>query len=746
LKISELAKKIKKPAKVLLIQIIKMGIAAKTVQSPLTDKDLDKVLKALGKKDSSLDIGAIKSSVAEKAKPKKATAKKPAKTKKETTASSKPKLKAKTTVTKKEKVEKPKKVLAKKAPALKKVSKVKEEVSRIKEPAVKLELKKFQAEPIVKPEQDKPKPQPTKQLQLKLPIIIKDFADKMSIGPSLLIKELIGMGVFATINQLLDEERAKIVAEKFGFSIERLPSVEEAAVATHKEEAEDEKNLLPRPPVVTFMGHVDHGKTSLLDYIRKTKVTDSEKGGITQHIGAYEVTLKKGKISFLDTPGHAAFTAMRARGANATDIVVLVVAADDGLMPQTIEAIDHARAADVPIVVAINKVDKPNVDIDRVKKQLSEVDLMTEDWGGKTIAAHVSAITGEGIDNLLDMIILEAEMLELKANPNKPAKGVVVEAHISKGGGPIATVLVQNGTLCQGDIVVAGAYYGKVRALLDDRIHRVDKAPPSKPVEILGLNGVAQAGEAFMVVADEKTAKDICSSRTEKAKEDEKASLSQRVTLEDLYTQIQQGQVKDLKVILKTDVRGSLEAVADSLDKLSTKNMSLNIIHKGIGDINESDVLLAAASNAIILGFHVRKTPEADKASRREHVDTRLYSIIYEAVSDIKAAMEGLLEPDIKEVFAARILIKQVFKLSRSGMIAGSLVQKGKVIRNISCRLLRDNEEIYKGKLSSLKRFKDDVKEVAEGYECGIALEGFRNYKEGDIVECFNTEKIARRL
>ena len=344
------------------------------------------------------------------------------------------------------------------------------------------------------------------------------------------------------------------------------------------------------------------------------------------------------------------------------------------------------------------------------------------------------------------MIILESEMLELKANPNKPAKGVVVEAKVSKGGGPIATVLVQNGTLRQGDIVVAGAYYGKVRALLDDKIHRIDNAPPSKPAEILGLNGVAQAGENFMVVADEKVAKDICASRAEKAKEDEKASLSQRVTLEDLYAQIQKGQVKDLKVILKADVRGSLEAVADSLNQLSTKNMSLNIIHKGIGDISDSDILLAAASNAIVLGFHVRKTPEADKTAKSEVVDTRLYSIIYEAVSDIKAAMEGLLEPDIKEVFTARILIKQVFKLSKSGLIAGSIVQKGKVVRNASCRLLRGNEEIYKGKLSSLKRFKDDVKEVAEGYECGVALEGFKNYKEGDIIECFNIEKIARRL
>jgi translation initiation factor IF-2 len=483
----------------------------------------------------------------------------------------------------------------------------------------------------------------------------------------------------------------------------------------------------------------------LLDYIRKTKVTDSETGGITQHIGAYEVILDKGKITFLDTPGHAAFTAMRARGANATDIVVLVVAADDGLMPQTIEAIAHAKAAGATIIVAINKVDKPDVDIDKVKKQLAEIDLMPEDWGGKTITVNVSALTGKGIDALLEMILLESEMLELKANPNKPAKGVVVEAKISKGGGPIATILVQNGTLRQGDIVVAGLYYGKVRAILDDKIHRIKEALPSKPAEILGLNGVPQAGDIFMVVPDEKQAKQICSIRQEKLKEQSRGAV-QRITLEDLYSQMQKGKVKELKVILKADVRGSLEAIAESLAGLGTKNMGLNIIHKGIGDVNDPDILLAAASNAIVIGFHVRKTPEAERAGKQEHVDIRLYNIIYEAISDIKSAMEGLLEPDIKEVFTARILITQVMKLSKAGIIAGSSVQKGKVLRNSRCRLIRDNQIIYKGRISSLKRFKDDVREVAEGFECGVKLENFNDIKDGDIVECFEIEKIARRL
>jgi translation initiation factor IF-2 len=600
--------------------------------------------------------------------------------------------------------------------------------------AVKIEIK------------EEVKPPPVKTMQVKFPIMVKDLAEKVSVGPGVIIKSLMDMKVLATINQLIGEDDAKAVAEKFGYKLERLPTLEEEIIAKHQEQDDKKEDLLPRPPVVTIMGHVDHGKTSLLDYIRKAKVADQEKGGITQHIGAYEVDLRKGKITFLDTPGHEAFTAMRARGANATDLVVLVVAADDGVMPQTVEALDHARAADVPILVAITKVDKQNIDLDRVKKQLADLNLLPEDWGGKTVTVNVSAKTGEGVDNLLEMILLEAELLELKANPNKPARGVVVEAKLSKGGGPIATVLVQGGTLRQGDIVVCGQHYGKVRALINDKIHRVPHAPPSIPVEILGLNGVPQAGDTFMVVEDDKRAKEICSIREQKIKEEQAQPTARRITLEDLYSEIQKGKLKELNVIIKTDVRGSLEAMADSLMKLSSQAIGLNIIHKGVGDINESDILLAAASNAIVIGFNVQKTPEADPAAKLQQVDVRTYGIIYEAVSDIKAAMEGMLEPQIKEIFIGRVVIKQVFKVSKSGIIAGSYVQKGKITRNTNCRLVRDGQQVYKGKISSLKRFKDDVREVAEGFECGIALENFEDIKAGDIIEAFGIEKIARKL
>lgn len=743
MKISELAKKIKMPSKVLLIQIIKLGITAKSAQASLSIAELDKVLKALAKKKPSLDIEKIKQGVSvKKSKP---AADKPTKEKK--TRAAKTKTSAATT----KKKATAKKSVVKKSTTEKPTRRRQKVVETAKKIQPKLDPIKKAETPIKPTEAEKSAPEKTesktglKILEVRFPIIVKDLAQKMAIGASLVIKELMAIKVFANINQLIGEDDAKVIAEKFSYQLEKLPTVEEESLSIHFEEEKDEGVLSQRPPVVTFMGHVDHGKTSLLDYIRKTKVTDQETGGITQHIGAYEVILNKGSISFLDTPGHEAFTAMRARGASATDIVVLVVAADDGLMPQTIEAIDHSRAADVPIIVAINKVDKPDVDIDRVKKQLAEIDLLPEDWGGKTITADVSAKTGQGVDHLLEMIILEAEMLELKANPSKPAKGVVVEAKISKGGGPIATMLVQNGTLRQGDIVVVGPYYGKVRALLDDKIHRIKDAPPSKPVEILGLNGVPQAGELFMVVPDEKKAKEICSTRLQKRKEED-ASVVQRITLEDLYSEMKKGKITELKVILKADVRGSLEAIADSLIKLGTKSMGLNVIHKGVGDINESDILLAAASNAIVIGFHVRKTPEGERAGKAEHVDIRLYNIIYEAVSDIRAAMEGLLEPDVKEVFCARILVKAVLKLSKSGIVAGSVIQKGKVLRNMNCRLIRDGEAIYKGKIASLKRFKEDVKEVAEGFECGVKLEGFNSVKNNDIIDCFEIEKTARKL
>lgn len=765
MKISDLAKKLKIPPKVLLIKIVKMGITAKSAQAVLTEESVDKILKALSNTKSSVGLDKIEKPAGpeKKTKPKKAQTAKTLKKKtakgKKTSADEDEKPRAKTTKTaKKKKVVKIKtdKEIPRKPETLQ--GNVTEKKSDTESPDIKkypeTGPKKIAAEKRIiegkgaeyAVEQDEiHEEDPLIPLQVKLPVSVKNLAEIISITPQALIKELMGMNIFANINQLISEDVAQTIGKKHGYRIDRPLTLEEEVIVSHQGLEEDKASLIMRPPVVTFMGHVDHGKTSLLDYIRKTKVTDSETGGITQHIGAYEVVLDRGRISFLDTPGHAAFTAMRARGASATDIVVLVVAADDGLMPQTIEAIDHAKAADATIIVAINKIDKPNVDVERVKKQLSEINLLPEDWGGKTITVNVSAITGQGVDSLLDMILLESEMLELKANPNKPAKGVVIEAKISKGGGPIATILVQNGTLRQGDIVVAGAFYGKIRALLDDKIHRIKEAPPSKPAEILGLSGVPQAGDIFMVVSDEKQAKQICETRQQKLK-DQHAVSAQRVTLEDLYSQMQAGKVKELKVILKADVRGSLEAISESLNDLGTKNMGLNIIHKGVGDINDSDILLAAASNAIVIGFHVRKTPEAEQAGKSEHVDIRLYNIIYEAIADIKAAMEGLLEPDIKEVFTARILITQVLKLSKSGIIAGSMVQKGRVSRNSNCRIIRDNEILYKGRVSSLKRFKEDVKEVAEGFECGVKLENFNSIKAGDIIECFEIEKIARRL
>ncbi len=583
-----------------------------------------------------------------------------------------------------------------------------------------------------------------KTIKVKFPITVKDLASRMSIGPSLLIKHLMEIGVFATINQLIDERAAKEAGAKFGYTVEPLPTVEEETIAVH--EKEDVSKLRPRAPIVTFMGHVDHGKTSLLDYIRKSKIIDLEKGGITQHIGAYRVHLDKGEITFLDTPGHEAFTAMRARGVTATDIVVLVVAADDGIKPQTIEAIDHARAAGVPIVVAINKIDKPNIDINKVKKQLSELDLVTEDWGGKTIAVNVSAKTGEGIDKLLEMVLLEAEMLELKADPAKLARGVVIEGKLSKGGGPIATVLVESGTLHQGDVVVCGRYYGKIRALIDDRIHKVKQAPPSMPVEILGLNGIPEAGDPFFAVDNEKKARQIAELRLQKIKEENLGPVARKISLEDLYAEIQKGSVKELKVILKADVQGSLEALRDSLIKIDTKEIKLNIIHKAVGEVNESDVLLAAASNAVIIGLHTSKTAEAERAVKKEGVDLKLYNIIYEAISDIKAALEGMLEPKLKEVFKGRAVVRQVFKISKAGTIAGCYVQKGTIRRTDNCRLIRNGQEIYKGKISSLKRFKDDVKEATEGYECGIALESFEDIERTDIIEAFEVQKIARKL
>ena len=581
------------------------------------------------------------------------------------------------------------------------------------------------------------------KLTVKFPIMVKDLAAKLNAKPNDIIVKLMKRKVMATINQALGLDVANIIAVDYGYELERPPTPEEEVLKSL--EVEDKTKLVPRAPVVTLMGHVDHGKTSLLDAIRKSSLTEKESGGITQHIGAYEVVVGKGHVTFLDTPGHEAFTAMRARGAQATDIVILVVAADDGVMPQTLEAIDHARAADVPIVVALNKIDKPEADPDRVKKQLIQAGLMAEDWGGKTITLGVSAKTGKGIDELLEMLLLEAELLELKADPTRTAKGVVIEGKLSKGGGPIATVLVQSGTLRPGDIVIAGSHMGKVRAIINDLGHRINEAPPSKPVEILGLDGVPQAGEQFFVITDEKLAKDIVARRQQEAKAKEMQPIK-RITLEDLSQQVKEGKAKELKLIVKGDVQGSVEALVSSLKGMETQDIKLDIVHSGATSINDSDVMLAAASNAIIIGFHVELTPEAEEKAKLEKVDVRLYRIIYEAIADVRSAMEGLLEPRVEEIFLGRAEVRQVFKVSKAGTIAGCFILKGKATRGANCRLMREKENIYEGRISSIKRFKDDVKEAAEGFECGIGLDKFDAINQGDIIEIFEIKKTARKL
>ena len=582
-------------------------------------------------------------------------------------------------------------------------------------------------------------------IAIKFPVTVKDLAERLNVSPSELIKRLLGMKVMATINQSLTETLATEVAKTFNATVERLPTLEEELTRLH-EEPEDPKALVLRPPVVTLMGHVDHGKTSLLDAIRKSKVTEQEAGGITQHIGAYQVHLPKGWITFLDTPGHEAFTAMRARGAHVTDIVILVIAADDGVMPQTAEAVDHAKAAEATIVVALNKMDKPEANPDRVKRQLTELDLTPEEWGGKTVVVPVSARTGEGLDHLLEMMLLEAELLELKANPTRPARGIVIEAKLTQGSGPVATVLVQNGTLRVGDLVVSGTAYGRVRATIDDHGHRPREAGPSMPVEILGLNGVPKAGEAFFVVEDERKARELVQQRQETQREKGLSAGRKVMTLEEFQQELKAGKVKELHLILKADVQGSVEALKTALEKLSTEQVQLKILHTGVGAINEPDVMLAVASNAIVIGFHVDQTAEAAALAKEEQVDVRLYQIIYEAVGDVRAAMEGLLEPKLHEIFLGRAKVLQVFKVSKVGGVAGCQVVKGKMTRAATYRVLRGAQKLFEGKLASLKRFKDDVREVAEGLECGLALAGFSDYQPDDVIEAFEVQEVAQKL
>ncbi|MDD2581724.1 MAG: translation initiation factor IF-2, partial [Desulfuromonadaceae bacterium] len=573
-------------------------------------------------------------------------------------------------------------------------------------------------------------------------ISVGDLAKRLGIKANDLIKSLMKMGMMVTINHPLDYDTAVILASEYDYEVENVAvDLDEILEPT----VDAPETLEKRPSVVTIMGHVDHGKTSLLDAIRKANVIAGEAGGITQHIGAYAVELNGRKITFLDTPGHEAFTAMRARGAKVTDIVVLVVAADDGVMPQTKEAINHSKAAGVPIIVAINKIDKPGAKPDRVKQELTDQGLVASDWGGDVTMVEVSAKQRTNLDGLLEMILLQADLMELTANPNKLAKGTIVEGKLDKGRGPVATVLVQEGTLKTGDYCVVGTHSGRVRAMQNDRGEKVTEAGPSTPVELVGLSGVPDAGDIFVAMKDEKQAKEIATLRQIKQREIEFAKHT-KLSLDDLYKRIQSGEVKDLNVVVKGDVQGSVEAVSESLRKLATDAVRLNVIHSAVGAVTETDVNLAAASNAIIIGFNVRPEVKAQAHAEREGVDIRLYSIIYDAVEDVKKAMEGLLEPTFKEKFLGRVEIRDVFSVPKIGNVAGCYVTDGKMTRNAPVRLLRDNVVVYEGKMSSLRRFKDDVKEVATGYECGIGLENYHDIKVGDIIEAFEMEKIATKL
>ena len=574
-------------------------------------------------------------------------------------------------------------------------------------------------------------------------ITVKELCEKLGKPTAEVIKNLIFLGVMAGVNQEIDFATAEKLCEKYEVIAERKK--EETELEAFEEDTDIvEENLEKRPPIVTIMGHVDHGKTSLLDAIRKARVTDTEAGGITQHIGAYTVTLNGEKITFLDTPGHEAFTAMRARGAQVTDIVILVVAADDGIMPQTKEAISHCKAANVPMIVAINKIDRPGANVDRVKQELTEHGLVSEDWGGDTICVPVSAKTGENLDSLLEMILLTAEMQELTADPNRKSKGTVIEAKLDKGRGAVASLLIQNGTLHVGDSILVGSTYGRIRAMFDDMGKKIKSAGPSIPVEVLGLSEVPAAGDRFVVVKDEKTARNMAEIRKDKIKT-ESHQTSHRVSLEDLYSQIQEGKVKELSIIVKADVQGSVEAIRQSLEKLSTYDVKVRVIHGAVGAITETDITLAAASNALMIGFNVRPDSNAIAAAERDGVDIKTYRIIYDAIEDVKSAMIGMLDPEYKEVVNGKAEVRMTYKISNVGTIAGCYVTDGKIVRNSEIRVIRDGIVIFESVLASLKRFKDDAKEVNKGYECGLSVERFNDLKEGDIIESFTMEAVKRK-
>ena len=587
--------------------------------------------------------------------------------------------------------------------------------------------------------------QQRKKAQLKILVpdetSVGELAHRMKVNVAQVVAKLMGMGVMASASQNIDFDTAYLIGEEFSVKVERevILTIEDRLI---DDTVDAEADLQPRDPVVVVMGHVDHGKTSLLDAIRNTSVVAGEAGGITQHIGAYKVKVGEQEITFLDTPGHAAFTQMRARGAAVTDIAILVVAADDGIMPQTVEAINHAKAANIPIIVAINKMDKENADPDRVKQELTEYELVPEEWGGETICVPISALKGDGIDTLLEMVLLVAEVNQYKANPNRLAKGTVIEAYLDKGRGPVSTLLVQNGTLKSGDIIIAGSAVGKIRAMTNDKHVRINEAGPSMPVEIIGLSEVPQAGDPFFVVEDERLAKELAEQR--RAEDKLKQQSQYTVSLDDLFSRIQEGNMKELNIIVKADVQGSAEAVKSSLEKISNEEVRVRVIHSAVGAINESDVMLANASNAIIVGFNVRPETAARASAEKSEVDIRLYSIIYDCIEEIEAAMKGMLAPKFKEVVLGYAEVRQVFKASGVGTIAGSYVKEGKIVRNASVRLLRDNTVIFTGNLSSLKRFKDDAKEVLENFECGITIENYNDIKEGDIIEAYEMQEIKQ--
>ena len=590
-----------------------------------------------------------------------------------------------------------------------------------------------------------PKPEPVKIEKAYMTaetILVRDLSERLGKPAGEIIKKLFLLGIMATINQELDYDTANLVASEFGIELElKLEKTYEDVMNDEAQREDDESELVHRPPVVTIMGHVDHGKTSLLDKIRLSHVTDTEAGGITQHIGAYTVETRGEIITFVDTPGHEAFTAMRARGAQVTDIVVLVVAADDGIMPQTVEAINHSKAAKVPIIVAVNKIDKPTADVERIKQQLTEYELVAEEWGGDTQIVPVSALTGQGIDELLDTILLVAEVEDYRANPKRMAIGTIIEAELDKGRGPVATVLVQNGTLHTGDTIVAGFTYGRVRAMVDDKGKRVQEAGPSMPVEVIGFNEVPEAGDILNAVADDQVSRHVAEERRDRIRAAQVKAM-QKTSLDDLFEQISQGQIKELNLIVKADVQGSVEAVRQALEKLSTPEVRVRVIHGAVGAINEADVLLASTAGAIIVGFNVRPNSMASAAAEREKVDIRMYRIIYQATEEIEAALKGMLAPKFREVILGHAQVRQTFRVSGVGTVAGSYVTDGVMRRNGEVRLLRDNVVIFEGKLSSLKRFKDDAREVATGYECGIGLENYNDVKENDVIECYIEEQI----